>query len=69
VQAGEDFAELAREFSDEPGAGERGGSLGEFRQGQMVRPFEDAAFALDVGAVCPELIETPFGFHVIQRTR
>jgi len=67
--AGEDFATLVTEYSDEPGAAERGGSLGEFRQGQMVRPFEDAAFALEPNTVCPEVIETVFGYHVIQRTQ
>lgn len=63
----EDFARLAIEFSDEPGAGGRGGSLGRFGHGQMVAAFEAAAFKLDVGQIS-EIVETPFGFHIIQRT-
>jgi hypothetical protein len=67
AKAGEDFEVLVKEFSDEPGAGERGGSLGRFQRGMMVPAFEKAAFKLAPGEVS-DLIETQFGFHVIQRT-
>lgn len=67
AKAGEDFARLAVEYSDEPGAGNRGGSLGRFGRGQMVGQFETVAFKLKVNEVS-EIVETGFGYHVIQRT-
>jgi peptidyl-prolyl cis-trans isomerase NIMA-interacting 1 len=68
ARTGEDMGRLAVEYSDEPGGSLRGGSLGVFGHGQMVRAFEDAAFALKVGEVS-EVVESGFGFHVIQRTQ
>ncbi len=63
--AGEDFAALARAFSDDP-SGPRGGFLGGATRGTWVPPFEATAFALPVGGTS-EVVETPFGFHVIRR--
>lgn len=62
--AGEDFAALAKEFSEDPGSAEGGGDLGFFPRERMVAPFADAAFALEVGGLS-EVVETRFGCHVI----
>jgi peptidyl-prolyl cis-trans isomerase SurA len=65
---GEDFSELARRFSNEPGAQESGGDLGWFRRGDMVDAFEEAAFILPLEVVS-EPVETPFGYHLIKVER
>jgi len=65
VKAGKDFAELAKEHSQDPGSAPRGGDLDYFERGQMVGPFEEAAFALAAGQMS-ELVETRFGFHIIK---
>jgi len=67
ARAGEDLGRLAVEYSDEPNAGARGGSLGRFTKGQMVGAFEAVAFKLRVGEIS-DIVETPFGYHIIQRT-
>ena len=67
AKGGADFARLAVEYSDEPNAGHRGGSVGNFGHGQMVKQFEDAAFALAPGEISG-IVESPFGYHIIQRT-
>ena len=63
---GGDFEQLAAENSDCP-SGMRGGDLGTFGRGQMVGAFEDAVFALEVGNTS-DVVETDFGYHLIQRT-
>jgi peptidyl-prolyl cis-trans isomerase C len=65
VKAGGDFAALAKEHSQDPGSGRQGGDLGFFERGQMVGPFEQAAFSLAAGQAS-ELVETQFGFHIIK---
>jgi peptidyl-prolyl cis-trans isomerase C len=66
LKEGSTFESLAKAFSKCP-SGNEGGDLGEFGKGQMVAPFETAAFALQVGEVSGP-VRTQFGYHIIKRT-
>lgn len=65
LQGGEDFAFLAREYSEDISSRESGGDMGFFPRGVMPAEVEDGAFSLDVGEIS-EIIESPFGFHILQ---
>lgn len=66
--AGEDFEQLARRFSEDPGTRERGGDLGFFREGDMVTEFSRTAFSLRPGQISPPVL-TSFGYHIIRLER
>ena len=66
ISSEQDFAKMAVMHSKCP-SGKQGGSLGMFGRGQMVKPFEEATFQLDIGCIS-EPVQTQFGYHLIYRT-
>ena len=65
LKAGEDFAKLAKKFSQDPGSKDKGGDLGWFEKGMMVPEFEKVAFSLGKNQIS-DVIKTQFGFHIIK---
>lgn len=66
ARGGEDFAALAQAYSQDPGSASKGGDLGWFARGKMVKPFEEAVFGLQSSGELADVVETDFGFHVIK---
>jgi peptidyl-prolyl cis-trans isomerase C len=67
LKKGEGFVTLARELSLDKGSAKRGGDLGSFGRGMMVKNFEEAAFRLKKGELTLEPVKTEFGYHIIKR--
>ena len=65
LEQGDNFVELARRFSEDPGSAQQGGELGFVARGTFVKEFEEAAFALNEGDIS-QIVQTQFGFHIIQ---
>ncbi|TRZ88205.1 hypothetical protein D4R89_08530 [bacterium] len=65
AKAGEDFAALAKQFSEDPGSKDNGGLYQDFARGAMVKSFEDAAFSVPVGQISG-IVETTYGYHILQ---
>ncbi|BFN36317.1 peptidylprolyl isomerase [Fidelibacter multiformis] len=65
ARSGEDFSELAEEYSEDPGSKEQGGLYENFSRGQMVPAFDEAAFSEPVGSIT-DIVETQFGYHIIK---
>lgn len=65
IKNGEDFVALAEKYSEDIGTAKKGGDLGYFQQGQMAKAFEEAAFSLKKGEVS-QVVQTPYGFHIIK---
>ncbi len=68
ARAGADFSMLAQQFSDDPSVNKNQGDLYYFTAGQMVRPFEDAVYAMNVGEISETPVRTQYGLHIIQVT-
>ncbi len=64
IKAGANFADVAKQNSEDPGSGAKGGDLGYFSSGMMVKPFEDACFNGKIGEI--QLVQSQFGYHIIQ---
>lgn len=67
IREGADFEEMVKEYSEEPGAASRGGSVGAVERADVVKPFADAAFELSINQMS-DIVETEFGFHLIVRS-
>jgi len=67
IKEGKDFAELAKEYSKDPGSAQNGGDLGYFGKGKMVKEFEDKAFSMKIGEIS-EPVKTEHGYHIIKLT-
>jgi len=65
AESGEDFAELAKEFSEDPGSKDKGGLYEDIEPGVMVKPFEEAAFNVPVGEIS-DIVETKYGYHIVK---
>jgi parvulin-like peptidyl-prolyl isomerase len=62
---GEDFAKLAQEFSEDPGSKSKGGLYENFGRGDMVKPFDEAAFSVPIGEIS-DIVETSYGYHILK---